>query len=104
MATTEHRVATHLGLAASDYDAQIRRYTPRYDEMIDTVVAIIAGLERTEPEGGDSDGLGGEAGGRASRGIDAPYVIDLGAGTGALGGAILDRVPRARVRFLDIDP
>jgi tRNA (cmo5U34)-methyltransferase len=79
MATTEHRVATHLGLAASDYDAQIRRYTPRYDEMIDTVVAIIAGLH-------------------------APDVIDLGAGTGALGGAILDRVPRARVRFLDIDP
>jgi tRNA (cmo5U34)-methyltransferase len=79
MATTEHRVATHLGLAASEYDAQIRRYTPRYDEMIDTVVAIIAGLE-------------------------APHVIDLGAGTGALGGAILDRVPRARVRFLDIDP
>jgi len=79
MATTEHRVATHLGLAASDYDAQIRRYTPRYDEMIDTVVAIIGGL-------------------------NAPDVIDLGAGTGALGGAILDRVPRARVRFLDIDP
>ncbi len=79
MATTEHRVATHLGLAARDYDAQIRRYTPRYDEMIDTVVAIIARL-------------------------DDPYVIDLGAGTGALGGAILDRVPHARVRFLDIDP
>jgi trans-aconitate methyltransferase len=79
MATTEHRVAAHLGLAASDYDAQIRRYTPRYDEMIDTVVAIIAALP-------------------------APFVIDLGAGTGALGGAILDRVPQARVRFLDIDP
>ncbi|HEX3759278.1 MAG TPA: class I SAM-dependent methyltransferase [Kofleriaceae bacterium] len=79
MVTTEHRVATHLRLAASDYDAQIRRYTPRYEEMIDTVVAIIAAR-------------------------DAPYVIDLGAGTGALGGAILDRVPRARVRFLDIDP
>jgi hypothetical protein len=47
----------HLGLAASDHDAQIRRYTPRYDEMIDTVVAIIAGLK-------------------------APYVIDLGAGPG----------------------
>ena len=79
MATTEHRVATHLGLAASDYDTQIRRYTPGYQEMIDTVVAIIAGLP-------------------------TPYVLDLGAGTGALGGAILDRVPRARVRFLDIDP
>lgn len=79
MASSEHRVATHLGLAASDYDAAIRSYLPGYEEMIDGVVAIVAGL-------------------------DVPYVIDLGAGTGALGAAILDCVPRARVRFLDIDP
>lgn len=74
---SEHRVATHLGLAATDYDAQIRRYIPAYEQMIDTVVGIIA---------------------------PGAYVIDLGAGTGALGAAILDRVPRTRVRFLDIDP
>ena len=79
MATSEHRVATHLGLAANNYDAAIRTYLPGYHDMIDTAVAIVATL-------------------------DAPYVIDLGAGTGALGAAILDRVPRARVRFLDIDP
>lgn len=79
METTEHRVATHLGLAASDYDAAIRRYIPTYDEMIDSVVAIVGTL-------------------------DAPYVGDLGAGTGALGAAILDRIPGARVQFLDIDP
>src|SRR5512140_3818173 len=79
MATTEHRVATHLGLAASDYDAAIRRYIPTYEEMIGTIVAIVGTLE-------------------------SPYVIDLGAGTGALGAAILDRIPRARVQFLDIDP
>jgi len=79
MATPEHRVATHLGLAASEYDAEIRRYIPGYEAMIDTIVAIVGTL-------------------------DAPYVIDLGAGTGALGAAILDRVPRARVQFLDIDP
>ncbi|HET7501141.1 MAG TPA: methyltransferase [Kofleriaceae bacterium] len=79
MATTEHRVATHLGVAANDYDAAIRRYIPGYDEMIDTVVSIVGTL-------------------------DAPRVIDLGAGTGALGAAILDRVARARVQFLDIDP
>jgi tRNA (cmo5U34)-methyltransferase len=76
---TEHRVATHLGLAASEYDAAIRRYIPAYEEMIETVVAIVAAL-------------------------DAPQVIDLGAGTGALGAAILDRAPRALVSFLDIDP
>jgi tRNA (cmo5U34)-methyltransferase len=79
MATTEHRVATHLGLAASDYDAQIRRYIPGYETMISTIVEILGRL-------------------------DAPYVVDLGAGTGALGAAILERVPRARVQFLDIDP
>jgi SAM-dependent methyltransferase len=79
MATTEHRVATHLGLAASDYDAEIRRYIPTYEEMIGTVVGIVGTIE-------------------------APYVLDLGAGTGALGAAILDRIPRARVQFLDIDP
>lgn len=79
MATTQHRVATHLGLAASDYDAAIRTYIPGYETMIDTIVAMVGAL-------------------------DAPYVIDLGAGTGALGAAILDRVPRARVQFLDIDP
>jgi len=74
---TEHRVATHLGVAASDYDAEIRRYIPAYEQMIDTVVGIIA---------------------------PGAYVIDLGAGTGALGAAILDRVAATRVRFLDIDP
>lgn len=79
MAMTEHRVATHLGLAASDYDAAIRRYIPGYEQMLDTVVSIVGTL-------------------------DAPFVIDLGAGTGALGAAILDRVPHARVQFLDIDP
>lgn len=76
---TEHRVATHLGLAASDYDAAIRTYIPGYETMIDTIVGLVGKL-------------------------DQPRVIDLGAGTGALGAAILDGVPTARVQFLDIDP
>ncbi|HET9623286.1 MAG TPA: class I SAM-dependent methyltransferase [Kofleriaceae bacterium] len=80
-APTEHRVAHHLGLAAREYDAEIRRYLPPYDTMIDTVVGIVGALAAAEP-----------------------FVVDLGAGTGALGGAILDRVARARVQFLDIDP
>jgi len=33
-----------------------------------------------------------------------PLVIDLGAGTGALAGAILAAIPRARVQLIDIDP
>lgn len=75
----EHRVLVHLGLAARDYDAAIRRYIPGYEGMVDTIVRLVAR--------------------RASS-----YVIDLGAGTGALGGAIAERVPTARVRLLDIDP
>jgi tRNA (cmo5U34)-methyltransferase len=72
----EHRVASHLGVAAADYDTEIRRYFPRYDEMIATVVELVRGRD---------------------------VVVDLGAGTGALGGAIADALP-ARVVMIDIDP
>src|SRR5688572_2506802 len=34
----------------------------------------------------------------------APTIIDLGTGTGALAGAILDGIPRAKVILVDIDP
>jgi len=72
---SEHRVLDHLGLAAADYDAAIRRYIPQYDQMIATVVALVRG-----------------------------DVIDLGTGTGALAAAILEAQPTARVRLVDIDP
>jgi tRNA (cmo5U34)-methyltransferase len=71
----EHRVLDHLGLAARDYDAAIRRYIPAYEEMIATVVSLAHGT-----------------------------VIDLGTGTGALAAAILANAPAARVRLVDIDP
>jgi len=74
---TEHRVASHLGVRASDYDTEIRRYIPAYDEMIATVVELVTGLDT---------------------------IVDLGAGTGALGGAILDAHPSSRVVLVDIDP
>lgn len=75
----EHRVLSHLGLAARDYDVQIRRYIPGYEQMLATIVRLVARRAST-------------------------YVIDLGAGTGALGAAIAERVSTARVRLLDIDP
>ncbi len=75
----EHRVLSHLGLAARDYDVVIRRYIPAYEQMLATIVRLVSRLR-------------------------APYVIDLGAGTGALGAAIAEGVPAARVRLLDIDP
>lgn len=76
-----HRVATHLGVDAAAYDAAIRRFIPGYEEMIDEVVSIL------------DDSLDEEV-----------RVVDLGAGTGALAGAILDRIPRARAILVDIDP
>jgi tRNA (cmo5U34)-methyltransferase len=78
---SEHRVATHLGLAATDYDREIRRMIPGYEEMLREVVALLDDVL-------DSD----------------PLVCDLGAGTGALAGAILDGIPRARALLVDIDP
>lgn len=76
---SEHRVAVHLGLAAREYDAEIRRYIPGYDDMLATVVAIVGRLA-------------------------APFVVDLGTGTGALAASILDGVPGALVQLVDIDP
>lgn len=74
----DHRVLSHLGLQAAQYDAAIRTYIPAYETMIATVVRLVG---------------------------DAPYVIDLGTGTGALAAAILDRAPPStRVRVVDIDP
>jgi tRNA (cmo5U34)-methyltransferase len=77
----EHRVAAHLGVDPVAYDQEIRRYIPGYEEMIAEVVSILdASLD------------------------DQVHVVDLGAGTGALAGAILDGIPRARVVLVDIDP
>ncbi|MBA3453581.1 MAG: class I SAM-dependent methyltransferase [Deltaproteobacteria bacterium] len=78
---TEHRVATHLGVDPAAYDAQIGRWVPGYEDMIATVVSILGDVLPADP-----------------------LVIDLGAGTGALAGAILAGIPRARLVLIDIDP
>ena len=78
---SEHRVATHLGVSAADYDRQIRRFIPGYEEMLREVVSI---LDEVLPA--------------------TALVADLGAGTGALSAAILDGIPRARALLVDIDP
>ena len=78
---SEHRVASHLGVEAADYDRQIRRFIPAYEEMIGEVVALLADVLPANP-----------------------LVGDLGAGTGALACAILDGIPRARAVTIDIDP
>lgn len=76
-----HRVAAHLGIEVAAYDAAIRGYIPGYEEMHAEVVSIL-----------------GEALGERAR------AVDLGAGTGALAGAILGGIPRAHAVLVDIDP
>ena len=79
--SVEHRVAGHLGVAADDYDRTIRTFIPNYERMVATVVHWLDGHVPT-------DGL----------------VVDLGAGTGALGAAVLEALPDVRVELVDIDP
>jgi tRNA (cmo5U34)-methyltransferase len=76
-----HSVQRHLDVSADDYDIQIRRFIPHYDEMIATGVEVLAALA-------PADG----------------HVLDLGGGTGALSSAVLDALPRVRVTVLDVDP
>ena len=77
----EHRVAGHLGVDADAYDRTIRTFIPRYDRMLSTIVHW---LDAGVPAGG--------------------YVVDLGAGTGALSAAILEGLPEVRVQLVDVDP
>jgi len=78
----EHRVAAgHLGVAADDYDRTIRAFIPGYERMVATVVHWLEG--HVPPDG---------------------LVVDLGAGTGALGAVVLEALPDVRVELVDIDP
>ena len=77
----EHRVAGHLGVEPEEYDRTIRTFIPEYDRMLETIVHWLAGNVRAEG-----------------------YVVDLGAGTGALSAAILEGLPEARVQLVDVDP
>jgi len=77
----DHRVAGHLGVAADDYDRTIRTFIPNYERMVGTVVRWLDGHV-------PANGL----------------VVDLGAGTGALGAAVLEALPEVRVELVDIDP
>jgi tRNA (cmo5U34)-methyltransferase len=73
-----HSVRKHLRLDIDAYDATIRRFIPAYEEMIATAVEAVAG--------------------------HAPaHVLDLGAGTGAMAAAVLERTDDTVVELIDID-
>jgi tRNA (cmo5U34)-methyltransferase len=67
-------VATHLAIDLREYDARIRTFIPRYDEMLDAAAATVNALRPR-------------------------VVVDLGIGTGALAS----RVVRRGVRLVGID-
>ena len=75
-----HSVKRHLEVEAEDYDVQIRRFIPYYDEMQATGVGMLASLVAPDA-----------------------HVVDLGAGTGALSAAVLKGLPQANVTVLDVD-
>jgi tRNA (cmo5U34)-methyltransferase len=70
-------VADHFDEWAARYDAEIRKQVPRYDEIQETVVSLLA--------------------------LRPPHrVLDLGVGTGVTALRILEALPEARVVGLDV--
>ncbi|MEO6222070.1 MAG: class I SAM-dependent methyltransferase [Vicinamibacterales bacterium] len=73
-------VSSHLAVAPQDYDAQIRKLIPLYDELISEVARALAHAARP-----------------------VRRIVDLGVGTGALARACLVEVPGSRVWGIDTD-
>jgi spermidine synthase len=73
-------VAAHLHIRLDEYDARIRTFIPRYDEMIDAAARALSALE---------DG--------------SAHVVDLGTGTGALASRCLQVRPDASLIAVDED-
>ena len=76
-----HSVESHLHLQVTEYDKLIRRFIPRYDEMLDEVVRLVRNA------------------------IWSPgRFVDLGIGTGSLAERVLKAIPEAQVIGIDADP
>jgi tRNA (cmo5U34)-methyltransferase len=75
-----HSVKRHLRVDTDEYDLQIRRFIPHYEEMIATGVEVLAALAPPDA-----------------------HILDLGGGTGALSSAVLAGLPSSRVTVLDVD-
>jgi len=74
----QHSVRRHLRLEVDEYDATIRRFIPGYETMLFIAAGAVAAVR---PD----------------------LVIDLGAGTGGLSAALLERDEVGTVRLLDVD-
>lgn len=74
--------AAHLGISLREYDARIRTFIPRYEEMLDAAAAALSALSRARP-----------------------VVVDLGTGSGALAARSLAALPGgSRIIGIDSDP
>ena len=74
-------VASHLNSPLEEYDARIRTFIPRYDEMLDAGAAAM----------------------RAIGSRPRPVIVDLGTGTGAFAERCVRVLPRATVIGIDED-
>ena len=74
-----HSVRHHLGIEIRSYDETIRRFIPKYEEML-----LVAARE--------------------VRRVQPRRVLDLGAGTGALSEVLLDACDSCMMELIDIDP
>ena len=74
-----HNVREHLRLGSDAYDEAIHRFIPGYEAMLSVTADAVAAVE---PQ----------------------LVLDLGAGTGALSEALLERRGVRTVELLDVDP
>jgi len=74
-----HSVRRHLRLEIDDYDATIRRFIPGYETMLSVAAEAVAS-------------------------VCPARVVDVGAGTGGLSEALLERDEVAVVECLDVDP
>ena len=75
-----HSVQSHLQLQVTEYDESIRRFIPRYHEMLDEAVYLIR----------DTVGKRGK-------------LVDLGIGTGALTERMIKAIPKAQIIGIDAD-
>ena len=74
-----HSVRRHLRIEVDEYDRIIRRFIPGYDAMLAAAAEAVAAVS---PE----------------------LALDLGAGTGALSEALLERPDIGAVELIDVDP
>jgi trans-aconitate methyltransferase len=72
--------ATHLGIKTGEYDRMIATLIPHYSDLIDAAAAAVDIIAR-----------------------NAPAVVDLGTGSGALAQRILKVRPKARLMGIDAD-